>query len=146
MGGDRSVGRTGRVAGAARVAWIARAGRTVPAHPLPRSPRLPRRLGALVAAGVLAVVLGGCTVGQSDPTPTPADVLSVVTPTPGPPPPRTPTPVPTQRRYVVREGDTLSAIATRFNVSEQAIQQANGLANPNAIFVGQELIIPPPEP
>src|SRR5262245_46197818 len=46
--------------------------------------------------------------------------------------------------YVVQRGDTLAAIARRFGVSYQAIMQANGIANPNRIYVGQRLIIPMP--
>ena len=70
----------------------------------------------------------------------------VVTPTPGPPPPRTPTAVPAEQRYVVREGDSLSVIATRFGVEEDVIRRLNGIDDPNSIYAGQELVIPPPEP
>jgi len=44
--------------------------------------------------------------------------------------------------YTVRSGDTLSSIARRFGVSTAAIAQANGIVNPNLIFVGQVLNIP----
>ncbi len=44
--------------------------------------------------------------------------------------------------YIVQAGDTLFSIATKFNTTIAAIQQANNLANPNAISVGQRLIIP----
>ncbi|MBI4300386.1 MAG: M23 family metallopeptidase [Chloroflexi bacterium] len=44
--------------------------------------------------------------------------------------------------YVVAQGETLSEIARRFNVSEQAIVAASGLANANMLRVGQELKIP----
>jgi LysM repeat protein len=46
--------------------------------------------------------------------------------------------------YIVRPGDTLYSISRRFGVSVQAIQQRNGLADPNIIRVGQQLIIPSP--
>lgn len=45
-------------------------------------------------------------------------------------------------RYTVRPGDTLSAIGARFGVSYQAIARANGIANPNLIYSGQQLVIP----
>ena len=45
-------------------------------------------------------------------------------------------------RYTVRPGDTLSAIGARFGVSYQSIAQANGIANPNLIYSGQQLVIP----
>ncbi len=44
--------------------------------------------------------------------------------------------------YIVQPGDWLAKIATRFGVTVQAILDANGLANPNLIFVGQRLVIP----
>jgi LysM repeat protein len=43
--------------------------------------------------------------------------------------------------YVVGWGDTLSRIAYRYGTSVSAIVQANGLSNPNLIFVGQRLTI-----
>jgi LysM repeat protein len=68
------------------------------------------------------------------------------TPAPTAPPttaPPTSTPPPSSgTRYTVQSGDTLSAIARRFGVTVQAIMAANGLTNPNLIFVGQVLIIP----
>ncbi len=44
--------------------------------------------------------------------------------------------------YVVRGGDTLSAIAVRFNVTVQAIVTANNLPNARLIRPGQQLLIP----
>jgi LysM repeat protein len=44
--------------------------------------------------------------------------------------------------YVVRPGDTLGAIAARFGVSAAAISRANGITNPNRIYIGQNLAIP----
>jgi LysM repeat protein len=46
------------------------------------------------------------------------------------------------RVYVVRPGDTLFSIALRYGVTIQAIMSANGLFNPNLVFVGQSLRIP----
>ena len=57
-----------------------------------------------------------------------------------------PTPAPTQVVYVVKRGDLLSRIAASYGVTVIAIQEANGIDNPNLIRVGQKLIIPPPEP
>lgn len=47
-----------------------------------------------------------------------------------------------QDAYTVRGGDTLATIAARYNVSLDALMQANGLTNPNVVFAGQTLIIP----
>jgi LysM repeat protein len=44
--------------------------------------------------------------------------------------------------YVVRPGDTLNAIAARYGVSASALARANGIANPNRIYIGQQLTIP----
>jgi LysM repeat protein len=44
--------------------------------------------------------------------------------------------------YIVRSGDTLSAIATRLNVTVPALVAANNLTNPNLIRAGQRLVIP----
>jgi LysM repeat protein len=44
--------------------------------------------------------------------------------------------------HVVQWGETLSLIASRYGVTVEAIMAANGLANPNFVYVGQRLIIP----
>lgn len=44
--------------------------------------------------------------------------------------------------HTVRAGETLSGIALRYGVSVDELIAANGLNNPNLIYVGQELIIP----
>lgn len=94
----------------------------------------------------MSLLVTGCAYGAQPVTPVPtAPVLVIVTATPGLPP--APAEVrSTDQRYVVREGDSLSAIADRFDVTEAAIMRANNLTDPNRILVGQTLIIPPPEP
>jgi LysM repeat protein len=44
--------------------------------------------------------------------------------------------------HVVQWGETLSIIADRYGVTVDAIMTANGLTDPNLIYVGQRLIIP----
>lgn len=46
--------------------------------------------------------------------------------------------------YSVQPGDTLFRIATRHNVSVEALAAANALTNVDLIYVGQQLVIPPP--
>ncbi len=94
----------------------------------------------------IGLLVTACNYGEQSVTPVPtAPVFIIVTATPGLPPP--PAPVRnTDQRYVVRDGDSLSAIADRFDVTEAAIMRANNLTDPNRLLVGQELIIPPPEP
>jgi LysM repeat protein len=55
-----------------------------------------------------------------------------------------PTPGATPLVYVVQRGDQLGRIAQSFGVTLQAIQAANGIANPNLIVTGQRLVIPSP--
>lgn len=45
-------------------------------------------------------------------------------------------------RHTVRQGETLSSIASRYGVSVAAISQANGLQNVNRITVGMSLVVP----
>ena len=44
--------------------------------------------------------------------------------------------------YTVQEGENLYRIARKYGTSVQAIQQANGIADPTTIIIGQKLIIP----
>ncbi len=44
--------------------------------------------------------------------------------------------------YVVRYGDTLSTIAVRFGIATRDLARANGIINPNLIYIGQVLRIP----
>ena len=71
-----------------------------------------------------------------------------LTPPPDGSVPGEPTPVPTPavgdidaRTYVVLAGDTLAAIAARFDLAIWDLRQLNGLLNSNAIIVGQELVL-----
>jgi murein DD-endopeptidase MepM/ murein hydrolase activator NlpD len=44
--------------------------------------------------------------------------------------------------HVIESGESLYTIARRYNVTAQAIVQANGLGSPDRIYVGQRLMIP----
>ncbi len=62
-----------------------------------------------------------------------------------------PAPANSNGTYVVRSGDTLNSIAARYGVSPTALARANGISNPNRIYVGQRLVIsgsaaPVPQP
>ncbi len=85
----------------------------------------------------LVVVL---TLGRPPAPPPSPTALAVASPVP---PTATATPVAGQPTvYVVQPGDTLSTIAEQFDVTVEALMQVNDLANPDTLFVGQELVIP----
>ena len=92
---------------------------------------------------VTVLTLGGCLRDSAPPPTPPAPTLEVVIATQGPPPVPTPG---KQQLYVVREGDTLSGIAARFGVAEDAVLKQNPDLDPDTLFVGQELVIPPAQP
>lgn len=52
-----------------------------------------------------------------------------------------PKPKPQSTRYVVKKGDTLSGIASRYGSSVSAIQRANGISG-SLIRPGQSLVVP----
>ena len=117
--------------------------------PRDRTPRplISRRQPSTIKCACLALaatlLLASCSENVGAPTLAPAPTLPVVTATAGPPPVPTPG---EQQRYIVREGDTLSGIAARFGVSEEAILKENPLSDRDRLFVGQELVIPPAQP
>lgn len=43
--------------------------------------------------------------------------------------------------YVIQKGDTLSGIAAKFGTTTKALQQMNGISNPNVIYAGQRIRI-----
>jgi LasA protease len=46
------------------------------------------------------------------------------------------------KTYIVQSGDWLSTIAERFNISMESLIKANNITNPDALEVGQTLVIP----
>ena len=49
---------------------------------------------------------------------------------------------PAKVTYIVKSGDTLSGIASKYGTTVNAIASANGISNPNLIYAGQVLTIP----
>jgi LysM repeat protein len=78
-------------------------------------------------------------------TPTPTQTAA-----PSPTQQPTATATPGLTTHTVEAGDVLSSIAQEYEVTVQAIVEANELADPNSLNVGQVLIIPvqvpPPTP
>ncbi len=79
-------------------------------------------------------------------SPAPTEPLPTRTNSPAPSPSATALPAtapPQVTTYVVQPGDTLTIIAQRFNVTLEALVQANDIKDPDRVEVGQALIIPP---
>ncbi len=75
----------------------------------------------------------------SEPTPAPTSgPAATATPRPSP----TPTNAEGGLWHMVRRGDTLLALARRYGVPVAAIAAANGVTNPDRIYIGQQLWIP----
>lgn len=108
-------------------------------------------LGSLVL-----LLLAGCgQVVTVKPTPTPAPTATIAlavvdedeeptatpapyTPAPTPTPTATPQPV----FHTIAAGESLLSIATQYNVSIAALQEANGILDPRMLQIGQQLVIP----
>jgi LysM repeat protein len=111
------------------------AGRTATATATPSASPSPR----LTATPTPTSTPSPTATPTASPSPTPTPVPVTPAPTPVPAPVVTPPP---QQTYTVAEGDTLAAIAQQFGTSVEALQEANGIEDPDEIFVGQVLVIP----
>ena len=107
------------------------------------------RVVLIVSAAL--ILLSACGTATSSPPALPAgDLLPYLTLTPSPTfalAPEvifadTPLPTATPFTYTVQEGDTLSEIAERFRVPLDVLMAANPNISPNAMSVGQVLLIP----
>ena len=101
--------------------------------------------GVILAALILFFLPGMLGVGGRG-TPGAASTVSPSAAASTPSPSPTAVPAPTPQTYVIKSGDTLSRIARQFNVSLDALLEANKdrISNPNRIKVGDEIIIPVP--
>lgn len=118
-----------------------------------------RRWALCSALGGVALLLAACgqvITLQPTPTPEPTATLSVVvvvatlpptsTPAPYTPEPTpTPTVTPTPIMHAIQSGESLLGIATQYNISVAALQDANGILDPRFLQIGEQLIIPRPE-
>jgi LysM repeat protein len=117
------------------------------------------RFFACGALGVVALALGACgQVITLQPTPTPAptatlsvEVVVATLPPTATPAPYTPEPTPTSTVtptpivHTIQSGEGLLGIATQYNISVAALQDANGILDPRFLQIGEQLIIPRPE-
>jgi LysM repeat protein len=115
-----------------------------------------RRPLALFLLIVFILLVSGC-IGQvitrpptATPSATPTVALTIAvtqrptaTPAPyTPAPTATPTITPTPIVYRIQRGDNLMKIAAQFGISVRSLQDVNGITDPRALRVGQELLIP----
>ena len=97
----------------------------------------------LLAALIIAAACGGGSKEEPSVS-NPDEVVTATLPNPLPNPVIVgPAQVPGDTTtYTVQENDSLSAIATQFGVTVEAIMEANGITDPAALAVGQVLTIP----
>ena len=122
----------------------------LPATATPGAPllvTLPPSLGASPTPQFVATVDPNAPAAASA-TPT-IDPAAQPVATATPPPPE-PTAVPEQQTnaageiiHVVQAGENLYRIALRYGLTYQELAAYNGIANPNALSIGQEIRIPP---
>ncbi len=93
---------------------------------------------ALAAAGLLAAC-GSSHKNASPPTPAPTTVASTI-PASTTTAATTTTTIPST--YDVQQGDTLTSIAQRFNITVAALMKANNITNADKVEAGQTLTIP----
>ena len=95
-------------------------------------------LWSTCAFAFLAVISGLLTDGGSDESPevqqgaTTTAVATTTTVAAGEP-----------RKYVVQSGESLFAIAQKFNLSAPALVELNKIKNPDRVSAGTELLLPP---
>ncbi len=86
----------------------------------------------------LAIISGLLTDGGSS-SPTDSNVESSTTVVAS----TTTVPAGELRKYVVQSGESLFAIAQKFNLSAPALVEINNIKNPDRVSAGTELVLPP---
>lgn len=116
-----------------------------------------RTVGAAVVIAALAgwlllfaTTLGGQVTSPASPagerTPTPTRTATEPAGgSPSPTPTATPEATPTPVSYTVQSGDTLARIAQQFDVTVEALAEANNITDPSRLEIGQQLVIPQEE-
>ncbi len=121
-----------------------------PAEDISPPPRQGRSLTLILAVFVLsvAVAVAGVTAlrGSAEPVAAVADVTAPILVPASIAPVETGRPVlsmtPAPATHTVEAGDTLEQIALRYDTTVPALIELNDLADPNALFVGQVILVP----
>lgn len=95
------------------------------------------RLGPAIS--LLGILATGCLYTSTDSADETSTGATIATPS------TTTTEVELRIFYTVQRGDTLVQIANRFEIDLNALVRENGIADPTRIYVGQQLLIPPPQ-
>ncbi len=114
------------------------------AQRMERSDMVPRSSRWTGWAVVLALATAGCGGGEEnsqEPSAAPSPALSAPASAPSEAP-ASEEQAGAPERYVVESGDTLTDIARRFDTTVEALVDANDIADPDVIDIGQELVIP----
>lgn len=134
--------------------------RRTPAHTRMRSGKAGFFSGMLSPLLILCLLLAGCTSSQQRPYDrehnrahdhfrsfrTEVADRSVKDPSAiGDPGPSAGRAAPVQGGYVVKKGDTLYSIAQGHGVDPKVLAEWNNIADPRAIYVGQQLFMAPPQ-
>lgn len=104
---------------------------------------LVRRVGLVTLSGVLAavpMVAAACGSSDDEAVLTLPPMYTTTTTTTMPTTTTEYVPI----VYVVQSGDGLKRIANSFGVDLQELMLRNGIEDPNKLYAGQELVIPPP--
>lgn len=96
----------------------------------------------LLAAGLVSVACGGSPDDRGPPDLSKVATATLPNPLPEPVIVGEISPAPQGATYIVQAGDSLSDIAGRFGTTVEAIAEANGIADPTRLEVGQVLTIP----
>ncbi|MBI5930975.1 MAG: LysM peptidoglycan-binding domain-containing protein [Chloroflexi bacterium] len=98
----------------------------------------------LIYVGQVLKIPVATTPTATTPAPTTPTTPTTPAPTTVTPAATTPPPATGPTVHVVQVGENLYRIALKYGTTVQAISQANGITNPNLIYVGMQLNIPAP--
>jgi LysM repeat protein len=103
-------------------------------------PKAPTQADALA----LLLTQAAANPGSDLPIPTGSGIIVITQVVTAPPEAFTPYPTRSIVTYRVKEGDTISGIATYFGVGMKELMALNDMTDPNRLISGVDILIPPP--